>query len=573
MEMHKILIPDMNSDDYPEEYYFASWVNVFYLSMPDFFKKAFDSFGKGAKTPPPTKDDAPQLPNTMGPLVDSSDVFRNYASVALTLNQAILDVQESEKSLAPLAKKSEEISNAGRIEINNFIDVISESAPTVPPEGVSENNYIVSFLTEAYEGAEAKLNEARGANQDVADDVSKETDKMAELEKEIKRLQGVVKELQAEPPNVPQLPTTPPAVTTPDPVVNDPNGTNGLPDPVDPPGVPELPETDMPDIGADDPGDLTDPNGIDGSNGSGVNDDISRAIDNLENQAATNPAAMQTPMSSDGGMGGMGDMMSQMMMMQAMQGMMNRPGTDDQARDLDPLDHAPMPVQAAPQSPAPAAPSTAPAAPAHSAPPPNSSSSQPTGGAPGRTPGPDGSVEYPFPDGRTQRVSPVVAQALDAAFFNKSATDARQAYEKTSAKWTDNKQIGVLVDPSQLMTGDVVTWEAADSASSGDFDSGQRSAIVAAKDVSSSASSGEADTGQRTAIIVSFGPDQPLEVVVKGEMKPFTGDMFAEESMDFSGFAHPNGIEMTEAQDQTAPAPTGGDPGIDAAAPALTAPA
>ncbi|MGH8882473.1 MAG: hypothetical protein ACRD0P_34860, partial [Stackebrandtia sp.] len=56
-------------------------------------------------------------------------------------------------------------------------------------------------------------------------------------------------------------------------------------------------------------------------------------------------------------------------------------------------------------------------------------------------------------------MSPIVRQALDAAFGNAAGTDARQAYERTAAKLPAGKDFGTRVDPNQLMTGDIADWE------------------------------------------------------------------------------------------------------------------
>lgn len=250
------------------------------------------------------------------------------------------------------------------------------------------------------------------------------------------------------------------------------------------------------------------------------------------------PAAATSPY------GGMGP---GMMMPGMWDQMMNRDRADqylnDRRRDLDPdrfedevAAVTPPPVNA-PVTAQPASVQQSTTAPAtHHGQPSGTTSSTPPAGVPGRTPGADGSVIYTFPDGRTQKVSVLVAQALDAAFGNKSGTDAQKAYEKTSAKWSDQKQIGDRVDPYQLMTGDVATWD------------------------------------KGTAIVVVFGSEEggapdsgTLEVIVNGELKPFsmlvpgdggkTPEMpdFAEKFGQFAGFAHPKGIELTAPADGARP--------------------
>ncbi|MGW5520528.1 hypothetical protein [Nocardia africana] len=134
----------------------------------------------------------------------------------------------------------------------------------------------------------------------------------------------------------------------------------------------------------------------------------------------------------------------------------------------------------------------------------------------------DGVMVYTFPDGRSQVVSPVVAQALDAAFGNAAGTDARHAYEKTAAKLPEGKEIGDPVDPSRLITGDIATWD------------------------------------QRTAVVVAFGDDgnTSLEVIVQGELKQFDAHMSDKQGDfgGFTGFAHPAGIEATSDSQPPAPA-------------------
>ncbi|WP_432420605.1 hypothetical protein, partial [Nocardia carnea] len=129
----------------------------------------------------------------------------------------------------------------------------------------------------------------------------------------------------------------------------------------------------------------------------------------------------------------------------------------------------------------------------------------------------EGNVVYTFPDGRTQEVSAVVAQALDAAFGNAAATDAKEAYANTKVTWTDDKEIGTRVDPHQLMTGDVGVWE------------------------------------DRTALLVVFGTDTSgtLEAVVDGQLQPVAGAADMRDGNgefgNFVGFVHPPGIEKSEA--------------------------
>ncbi|MGA6207797.1 hypothetical protein ACPESR_23905 [Nocardia testacea] len=130
---------------------------------------------------------------------------------------------------------------------------------------------------------------------------------------------------------------------------------------------------------------------------------------------------------------------------------------------------------------------------------------------PAHTPDAKGTVVYTVPDGRTVEVSAVVAQGLDAAFGNASGTDARAAYIGTPAEWTDPKQIGRRIDPSETVTGDVGAWE------------------------------------ERTAVIVQFDGQDVLEAVVDGALVKVTElSQMRDEAGDFGGFVgifHPPGID------------------------------
>jgi hypothetical protein len=163
-----------------------------------------------------------------------------------------------------------------------------------------------------------------------------------------------------------------------------------------------------------------------------------------------------------------------------------------------------------------------------------------SGGPSQRTPGADGSVVYTFPDGRTQKVSPVVAKALDAGLSNAATTDARTAYSSTPVTWQQHRNPGTRVDPNKLITGDVCKWE------------------------------------NCAALVVAFGPDAggSLEVVVAGQMQQFAAQMHDSHGDfgQFDGFFHPAGIEIsaTNAPDVgTIAAPGTLDPGASTPGPTV----
>ncbi|WP_433683855.1 hypothetical protein [Nocardia sp. CA-119907] len=264
-----------------------------------------------------------------------------------------------------------------------------------------------------------------------------------------------------------------------------------------------------------------------------------------------NPTPADTSSTPYSGMGtgvgssGLGDMMNQLgpWMQQLQQQEMMRRMLDQNNNPYGQVQQQPtvaQPAAAAPQAQAQAPATTTSGTPASSTTPaPGTSSSQtgqgqPGGPVPGRTPGTDGKVDYPFPNGEVQRVWAVAALGLDAAFGNQGGTDAQAAYEKTPAKWSDKKQIGKSVDPNDMVTGDVAVWK------------------------------------DRTAVVAKFGTPEAggrLEAIIDGKLQELTSDNLhqisdtAGEFGEFSGWFHPPGIEAPVAGDQSGHAPGGAPTG------------
>ncbi|WP_433631305.1 hypothetical protein [Nocardia sp. CA-120079] len=506
-----------------------------YTKLPKQFQAYFDSCGNGDenKGSPP---DMP-VPDQVKDSAVAQAHFSNYGSTATSLRQAADLIDDSAKTIAPLAKKTEEISIAAQKAVNAGIDHITNQAPTVPKPGMKEDQHIYEFCNEAIQSVASAFDEASGANKDTAGNADKESAKLKELEEQIKKLQqenASLKKQLADPADVSQVPAVNPA--------QDPANVGSVDDGSTVPGLDDL-NSDTPGV---DTG--TTPTG------ESLDDKVQQALDGLNNSgttpSATTPASVpDTSAAASPASSGM-DMMSSMLPMLMAQ-MMNRGQADtdlnNRRSEYDPYQDqvAPVPAAVAPAQPAVQAATSTPAPATNTGPPANSSSSQPTAGMPGRTPNSDGTVVYTFPDGRTQKVSVTVAQALDAAFGNASGTDAQAAYAKTPAKWSDKKQIGTPVDPYQLMTGDVAVWDG------------------------------------RTAIVVAFPADDggTLEVVVNGQMKQFAPEMSdsAGEFGQFVGFNHPKGIEATAPEDhdqgKMGGMPVTGDPSAGAAMPAVAAPA
>ncbi|MFB8281079.1 hypothetical protein [Nocardia colli] len=174
----------------------------------------------------------------------------------------------------------------------------------------------------------------------------------------------------------------------------------------------------------------------------------------------------------------------------------------------------------------------------------------------------DGGVWYEFkPSGRKQKVSVLVAQALDAAIGNKDGTNAQLAYQNTPAKWSNPKEMAP-VGPDEAITGCVVTWESAS----------QPDHSAPGKDVPGNGVPGKGVSAQVTAatsaILVVFRvadgntenvTADSLEVIVNGELVPYTDDLAGTRGFgDFGGFGRPRGVErLAGAPHDAAPASTG----------------
>ncbi|MFI9414418.1 hypothetical protein [Nocardia gamkensis] len=535
-DMHPMLMPDrkkIQEGNYPPEWVFSVFTDSCFKTLYQNFDGIWKILGKDSKGDPPKAPDVPQVPPA------NIGSFTNYAEVAVQLQRSYTDLNGNITELVNSIRESGKWSEAGQEATNKVIDEkVVAMAPIAPPQGIQIDSHILTWVTAANDSLASEIDAIKQGQNGVAKNIDDQTKMIKDLQDQIKKLEAAAANPAGTPPPVDgsNWPTPP--------------GTPGAPDPTIPPAVdnsdfppglddlddPTSPSTTLPDL---------DTPGSPGSTGQTPSSlDPSGTMPGVT--TPTMPNVPQTPVASPMGSGM--DMMSSMLPMMMQQAMMRNMADQDlnsRRRELDPsryddeLDAVAPPPVAPPVTaqPAVAQPSTtAPATTQHTGTPTGTTSSTQPTVAPGRTPGADGSVEYTFPDGRTQKVSAMVAQALDAAFGNRSATDAQKAYEKTSAKWSDKKQIGTPVDPFQLMTGDVAVWE------------------------------------KRTAILVVFPSEDgvgTLEAVVDGELKPCNPPEMTDKAGEFgsfTGFVHPKGIEMTAPADGGAPPTTPGSADQSAAA-------
>jgi len=536
--MNHIYMPDMDAPGgYPEQYRFSDTTVSLYISLPGTFQTMFESCGKGKKTTPPTAVSVVQVPQ---PPAGTSVLFESYGQMVSKLQTDWVALQSADTKIYKTAQNSASISLQCQLAFNTTINTLNDTAHTVPSPGESEDQYIWEYVDASVKQAAQLLSKAKSdqaAPAAAADSTAADLDKLEKTSKtqadtiakqnsEISTLKGEIATLQA---GASGSGSGAGAGSVSIPGVGSGSGAGG----------------GSYTISLSGSGAGATSGSIAASYGSGVSG-VSSSYGTGgtgTGTGSTGTTGTGTGTDSTGTSSGtdMSSLLGQMLPMLLMSGIMNpnkdlnNPNTSQNNQNPQ---TAPPPAaqnQAQPQ-PSTAQPSTAP---------PGSSSTQPPLPPQGRTPGADGSVLYTFDDGRTQKVSAVVAQALDAARANKDGTDAQAAYAKTQSKWSDNKQIGDAVDPSQLMTGDVATWS------------------------------------NHTAIVVVFPPGQnggtgSLEAIAQGKLQPFAPQMSDKSGDfgDFAGFEHPHGIEMTDTSDPTTGAggvvPTG-DPSSAATASAVPA--
>ncbi|GEM31325.1 hypothetical protein NN3_23320 [Nocardia neocaledoniensis NBRC 108232] len=487
-------MPDMAAEGYPDQYRFDPAIEKFHLELPERMMAFFKCFGAGDGTEPPAGAIVPQI---------SPDVaagIPQYTALVSALRKSFDELHATGAKLVPLLREAEVLREQGQRAIDGLVASVNAAARMPPKDLLSENEHIMGYVTAAIDGAETEIRKRTDGFRGVGKEIDAQT---KAIEDAVKK-QREVDEKQLSPPEIPkpkdEIRDIPTPITAPMPLFDE----------------------DVLDTDRDDPA----------PSKSRLSSELSSAIDSLKNSAqAPAPAAMPNAgmgMGTGSGMGSGMDMMSSMLpqiMRQQYDRSLADDGMNDRPRDIErprqQQDSLPAPTPIMPPTAATAtqpSPTAAPQTSSPSASHPATAVQSPTGetnqppATPARTVASDGSVLYTFPDGRTQKVSEMVAQVLDAAFSNASSTNAQEAFGKTEAKWTDRKKIGRPVDPFELMTGDVAIWD------------------------------------RRTAVVVVFGSDEggTLEVIVHGELKEFAAEMSdsAGEFGQFSGFAHPNGIEL-----------------------------
>ncbi|WP_228002920.1 hypothetical protein [Nocardia australiensis] len=535
------------------EYEFSPSLNLSFQPLIDTFAKYFTSYGEDEKGDPPEMPPPPEV-------TESAELagIAEYAKLRKRMKDSGDQIYKSSKDIIKDIRSSGDKGDQAKSRINTVIDSVTGAASTPPPPPMSETEHIMTFMAEAYEAGAA---EWQNASDDQKGPKAGIESKMADMEALISKmdkknqagLNDAMKKLQTQIKGA-----APPDLTQKGPGSPDGRLTSTIPD------IKTRP-TALDDL------DDTNKNPQLNPRTSQADDKLSNALDRIGPKDPSAPQITPPAAAGLGGMmgGGMGmgmdpSILSMIAANQAQRGMADRdlegrraeldPSRYDQPRAVVPPMVTAPPAQAQAAAAPAAAAAAANQAAAQSVSAPAQSTTSPVTAPPGRVPDEDGRIDYPFPDGRTQKVSPVVAQALDAAFDNKSGTDARGAYEKTTAKWKSSKDansvkdIGEAVDPYKpLITGDIGVWE------------------------------------NRCAVLVVFPPEEggadggTLEAIVDGVQTSIVGKTDAGETMSdsdgdlgaFMGFARPPGIEMTAPAGGTDSAvPVSDDQSVGMAVPA-----
>ncbi|MEV6072953.1 hypothetical protein AB0L82_40955 [Nocardia sp. NPDC052001] len=537
---------------YPERFWVAPVLEQGYRTLPKTFLTAFKGFGDEPRTAAPTKTAPAKIEPFSLSGMDSKGIT-NYQSLVVSLNNSFNNLQAANALVTPAVQDTALSAMKAQQNINTLILEWAGEASKPPIEPMNENQKVMEMITKVTENLATIVNNAKtemqGAKGDIdaaAKTIQEQNDKIAKLQAQLDAKAG---DPPGTPPGVPPgtPPGTPPGGTgngdgsqwkppNIDPGLLNPGNTNQppkvtptpdpttppTPDPTKPPSTPDNPPSDN---GNGKLPDTTPPNSMPNQYPNmGNASPISSGMD---------PMSMMLPSLLSGMMPNMND---------RFQADPDRYNRYEEPYNQYPQNAVPMqanPPAATPQTPATTPPSTTTTS---VAPTDKPAPAQPAAPAP-LAPDADGGVDYPFPDGKTQRVSVIVAKALDKAFGNKKGTDAQAAYADTTAKWSDTKQIGDRVDPSQLMTGDVGIWESPDM----------------------------------VAIVRAMGSegDASLDLIVNGELRRYP-DQISETTGDLGklvGWAHPRGIEITgtSAKHGDGPAPGIGAPA--APMPVVAAPA
>lgn len=591
-ELTEVERPDndeMKRQSYPDRYrmnddFFEKYKDF----VPQIFETPYKTAGQGLKTVPPISP-IPRFKPDDKALKAWGETFSSYQDVVEAMNKSLEKLVVNENAVLPLLQKAAPIVDEFKEKLRIAVGDLNESARRAPAQGVIEDNWVMSYITESSDAVTKCISDAQyelraaaeGLNSDAAPTTSSSTPDSAiqqilDNQKELKEKQDAQDAALAE-------------LTRQRIQANDQqnNGTDQNGDNFDDLFGKNKSVEDTTDTKGTQP-DLTDQTGT-GSNPTTTGGNPTGA--------GSNPAPVnESSIPANSGVGGGSGFDPSSLLMSMLPSMLMNRNNDDYGNRYNGIDperydrnqQPLLPIQANPAVNTPQAPSAAPVAantntPAQAAPANNTPAAAPP---PARVPGPNEGVDFTFPDGVTQRVSYTVKLALDAALGNHAGTDAQAAYAQTGAKWADSKQIGKRVDPNEVMTGDVATWSDLErtaivrkigSGMDATIDVIIAGGLLPLHDVLSGGSAvfeggdSKGRAGGKGAIGAPALPQAPdgsgVSVLPTGTPTQSDDSGAADSNATtFAGFAHPRGIEVSNvsAKDSGGGVPAGGDPAAGA---------
>ncbi|MFJ9370085.1 hypothetical protein ACIRRA_37485 [Nocardia sp. NPDC101769] len=539
--MARIMMPEPNYLKAKGEKRFILDPNLVkrYLNLPDqVFIPAYNSLGSGNTMPPPTPPNLSTSDASATAAGMAGQALAGYQAFATKLNSLQTELTALEKKIPPITAATAEIAQNARQSINHIINTMSANATMTPQSAdQDENTWVMTFVGMATGDLSTAMDQARTDLSDNANGTQALTNQVSALADQITA--GKLQEASDTAALKSLLGAGGGAGNG-----NTGNGSVGN-------SAADL----LKDLGLSQPGG-SDSGKIGGSNSPNGNDGNSSTLGNGSDttgnsSGTTGNGGPNDPIGdSTGGTGNIptqvgstqdgynASSMPDLASLEMLSTIPNLLSSMNQGFGPDPALNA---AYRMPQSPLPAAPltpqpGTTPTAPIAASLAPQSVS--PDGHNPGTPPSAasvmpapdaDGGVLYTYPDGKSQRVCVTVWKALDAAFHNPTVLDARQAYDKTSSSWSDDKHIGDPKDPYELITGDVVVWQ----------------------------------DPPKTAIVRRLGgagDDDQIEVIVDKRVQTYAEEMSDSTGSfkGFGGFARPRGItEPGKTADSDSSTPTG----------------
>ncbi|NUS95243.1 MAG: hypothetical protein HOQ36_22995, partial [Nocardia sp.] len=428
VEMPEILMPDQNAPGYPEEFKFSPLVENYYRGLPRALRGYWDAFGSGEVA------DLPLKPATRNVEGAGQARIPNYAAVAAQLERRFQDLQEMDRQMADRVRRSVAATRTGRERVEAAIQRINADAGTVPV-GKSKGDHILDY-------APAGLDRADRA---VVDTTRAHGDQARLLGEFVRRL----------------VETTPP-----------PGSVSAIPPLFAPDSAPARGSAPVPVPGA--AGDRSPIRANDSGPGEApvhryYRDTSTAHLGDSGAATTTGPAPNAT---TDMRRSSADDPSSatRNYLPGKASDMSGQPNRDPATAVGEPTSAGPgASFGGRPGGPsAPATPGTSTpwssrtgAAPGSGRSPAAFSGKQTGAGTAGRQRAPsadDAQVVYVFPDGRTQEVSPVVAQVLDTAFGRRANTNTRPASTGSSDAVPADGPIDVQQETDSVSTGDLAIW-------------------------------------------------------------------------------------------------------------------